>query len=227
MYGGVIEGGKANRGGSVLNSGSFTMYDDKAEKTGPVIIGGVATNRGGNVYQETGSFTMDDGKITDGAMFNTDGAGNFDIRGGSLTVSGGEISGGKRLNAQNVAVALSLVKRNIFATSTAVLNITGGNIKGGVNIFQNTVTINLSGNATIAEGTADNLTLQAGTNGIVPTITIGADGFTGSVKISGLARNVVFAKAQTGSSLVSGVEQCFTHDSGYTAALEGGQLLFK
>lgn len=115
MTGGTITGGQGgNVGGAVRNDKSFTM-------TGGSIVGGTANYEGGTIYN-TSVFTMEAGSITaaDAEKCANYGGAVMNHTSGTFAVSGGTVTGGT-------------VKENGGAIyNRAALNISGGEIKGGI-----------------------------------------------------------------------------------------------
>ena len=80
------------RGHVMEVNGTLTVTDSSTEKNG-VITGGNASDNGGGVYVESGSFTLESGSISGNASENS--GGGVYVKGGSFSMQGGAVSGNK------------------------------------------------------------------------------------------------------------------------------------
>ena len=145
MYGGTIEGGKAENGGNLrMQDGTFNMYSG-------TITGGTSKNLGGNICVRGGTFNLIDGEITN-ATTNTSG-GSIGLVSGKLNISGGKISGGTATYGGLIYVA------------GGALNITGGEFNDGIASSAGATIRVAGGTNTISGGTiSGGVYLQKGVN---------------------------------------------------------------
>ena len=136
IYGGEIIGGS-----SIQNGGAIDIADANASLTiyGGKIHGGRSNGAGGNL-RVAGTLNVYGGEIYGGAA---GGAGNILLT-GKMNMTGGKIYGGSGSFGYNIY------------TAESVINFTGGEIVGGVELGGNT-TLNVSGNPKLCNGEGYNL----------------------------------------------------------------------
>ena len=233
MYSGMIYGGRAlsedaaaeGNGGNVciLSGGYFEMR-------GGTLAGGTSTNKGGNVYLDANT-TMEfyDGLIIGGTS-NTDVGGNVAVNGATFKMFGGTIQDGYAVNSGNIGCSGTAViqidgglitggvaKRyggNIYINNAnAQLNINGGQINGDMRVLAK---IKLTGSPKINLGGSNGLQLVAGGS---------------AVDISGLNSNARIYVSRTGSSTFTTGYNATKHQNCFLGAVRsavsvhsGGQL---
>lgn len=157
----TLKGGNATSGGCIyMNSGSSVTI-----KTGTSIAGNNASQKGGGIYSDGGTLTINGGTISSNTISSPrasgdDGGIGIYIKGGSMTMTGGEISANNKTdNAQTASYirggGIRLAGGTQFQMSGG--KITNNQIRGlGANIFTQSAQIELSGTAEISYGKIDN-----------------------------------------------------------------------
>lgn len=157
----TLKGGNATSGGCIyMNSGSSVTI-----KTGTSITGNNASQKGGGIYSDGGTLTINGGTISSNTISSPrasgdDGGIGIYIKGGSMTMTGGEISANNKTdNAQTASYirggGIRLAGGTQFQMSGG--KITNNQIRGlGANIFTQSAQIELSGTAEISYGKIDN-----------------------------------------------------------------------
>ena len=157
MEGGVLEGGKALRGGNIYGDASVILKN-------ATVKNGYATQRGGNLFILSGDCTVTDTQIT-GGVAGTDDAmgygGNITTYGGTLTLTGTTVSGGTAKAGHGGNLWLYQDTQATLGNGTVIA---GGSAKNGGNIYTMrggedpnflTPTLHITGNAAITGGTAE------------------------------------------------------------------------
>lgn len=157
----TLKGGNATSGGCIyMNSGSSVTI-----KTGTSITGNNASQKGGGIYSDGGTLTINGGTISSNTISSPrasgdDGGIGIYIKGGSMTMTGGEISANNKTdNAQTASYirggGIRLAGGTQFQMSGG--KITNNQIRGlGANIFTQSAQIELSGTAEVSYGKIDN-----------------------------------------------------------------------
>lgn len=199
LYSGTIRGGSAQRGGNIYVGASGTTFN----MYGGAVIGGTAdqslttgtstTNgRGGNIFGNGGAVNIERGTISDGVtLLNSAGkgsswAGNILMNGGTLTVKEGVV----------IENGTAKAGANLYLVA-ATLNMTGGQINGGVATDGRTVCItgtNAAGGAT--------MNISGGTfNG-------GKISMEGDVQQEDAANNKAYVDYRTNVNITGGTFDC-------------------
>lgn len=157
MEGGILEGGKALRGGNIYSDASVILKN-------ATVKNGYATQRGGNLFVLSGDCTVTDSQIT-GGVAGTDDAmgygGNITTYGGKLTVTGTTVSGGTAKAGHGGNLWLYQDTKAALGSGTVI---TGGSAKNGGNIYMLrggedpnflVPTLNITDDALITGGTAE------------------------------------------------------------------------
>lgn len=189
MYGGTINGTKAQYGGAVYISGSTTVNIN-----GGTIQGGTATARGGNIYMAstTSTLNISGGIIENGVCQEKGlGGGNIYANNGTFTITGGTIRGGKAVKGGNIYF-------NTATTINGAASLENGEATYGGNVYAN-------GNLTLSAASFANGTATYGGNLYVNrgTFTLGNASFANG-------------SATYGSDLFVGVDAKMTVDTTYT-----------
>lgn len=192
LYSGTIRGGSAQRGGNIyVGAGgtTFNMY-------GGTVTGGIADNnlgtgsndgRGGNIFANGGNVNLEGGTISDGASIQgSSWSGNIHMNGGILTVKEGVV----------IENGTAKAGANLYLVG-ATLNMTGGQINGGVATDGRTVCI--TGTAAAGAGT---MNISGGTfNG-------GKISMEGDVQQEDAANNKAYVDYRTNVNITGGTFDC-------------------
>ena len=176
MYGGLINGGSAKKGGAVcVANGAFNMYGGTVQK-------GSATD-GGNIHINKATFSMYGGAVTQGTATNEGGNICLYSASGLISVYGGEITDGSAKNGGNM-----MLFGNLQLYGGAVENGTATSFGGNICTWSSpTITMEAgtvqngsarTGADIVLRGTAPKLIAPSGKIGCLDTI-------NGSVTVSG------------------------------------------
>ena len=205
--------GTLNGGGVYVNgSGTFAMNNSAS-------VSGNTANQGGGVYVESGTFNMNDGKISgnkaknDKASNDTNGGGVFVNKSGTFNMNDGAISDNKATNSDEsnttygggVYVSGGTFTMNGWASSVSKNTAKNG---GGVSVSSGTFNMNdgkISGNTGNGVFVHDNATFTVSNTPTVTGNTITKNGAASNVYLMGSAYITIGKDGLTGDEGSIGV----------------------
>ena len=178
--------GTLNGGGVYVNgSGTFAMNNSAS-------VSGNTANQGGGVYVESGTFNMNDGKISgnkaknDKASNDTNGGGVFVNKSGTFNMNDGAISDNKATNSdeRNTTYGGVYVSGGTFTMNGGESSVSKNTAKNGGGVSVSSGTFNMN-DGTISGNTGNGVFVNGGTFTVSNTPTV-----TGNKDASDTASNV-------------------------------------